>query len=72
MHNQQVYNLSGKQQGELKHWQDNLKIDFKSTEKLFGDSFKEEKKKVRIEMHSEMISLSFIKSEIIPSKMANQ
>lgn len=33
MHNKQVYNLSGKQQGELKDRLAKLKVDFKSPEK---------------------------------------
>lgn len=37
MHNKWVYNLSGKQQGELKDRLDKLKADIKGTEKIFFD-----------------------------------
>lgn len=43
MHNKQVYNLSGKQQGELKDRLAKLKVDFKSPEKNYSEYWREER-----------------------------
>lgn len=59
MCNQQVYNLNGRQQGELKDRLGKLNIDFESIKKL-KSVLKRKKRKLRIKIHSEIISWSFI------------
>lgn len=71
---QQVYNLSGKQQGELKDRLDKLRVVllyFKGTETIILRQFWREEKK-RLEMHSEIIRWHFIQAEVIPSKIMNE
>lgn len=69
MHNKQVYNLSGKQQGELKDRLAKLKADFKSPEKnilSIGDKKEEEQR-----CSFEIIRWYSVQTEVILSKIVN-
>lgn len=47
MNNQQLYDLSGKQQGELKDRLDKLKVDFKRTETISLRQLQREEKEIK-------------------------